>query len=84
MNDNLWVRAFSDGVIYNDCVARVIKKNDTFKILFATKDRVYLAYDIKNAIAIDYYQLFYYFEIKTNIPSNQSVVEYVKEFYGVM
>ncbi len=81
--DYLYVQAFDDGMIYNDCVARLIKKNDTFKILFATKDKVYLTHDAKNAIAIDYQQLFYYFEVKARIPAYQSVIEYVKEFYAV-
>ena len=81
--DYLYVQAFDDGVIYNDYVARSIKKNDTFKILFATKDKVYLTYGAKNAIAIDYQQLFYYFEVKANIPTYKSVIEYVKEFYAV-
>ena len=81
--DYLYVQAFDDGVIYNDYVARSIKKNDTFKILFATKDKVYLTYDTNNAIAIDYQQLFYYFEVKARIPTYQSVIEYVKEFYAV-
>lgn len=85
MNNNyLWVRAFDDGVIYNDSVARLIKKNEVFKIILATTDKVYLSSDEVNAIAIDYYQLFYYFEVKTNVQNNQSVVEYVKEFYGIM
>ena len=83
-NENyLYVQAFDDGMIYNDYIARLIKKNDTFKILFATKDKVYLAYDANNAIAIDYQQLFYYFEVKARIPTYKSVIEYVKEFYGV-
>jgi hypothetical protein len=81
--DYLYVKAFDDGVIYNDYVARLIKKNDTFKILFATKDNVYLAYDANNAIAIDYQQLFYYFEVEARIPTYKSVIEYVKEFYAV-
>lgn len=85
MNNNyLYVRAFDDGVIYNNSVARLIKKNEVFKIIFATTDKVYLSSDEVNAIAIDYYQLFYYFEVKTNTPNNQSVVEYVQEFYGIM
>ena len=85
MNNNyLWVRAFDDGIIYNDSVARLIKKNEVFKIILATTDKIYLSSDEVNAIAIDYYQLFYYFEVKTNIPSNQSVVGYVQEFYGIM
>ena len=82
--DYLYVKAFDDGVIYNNSVARLIKKNEVFKIIFATTDKVYLSSDEVNAIAIDYYQLFYYFEVKTNTPNNQSVVKYVQEFYGIM